>query len=348
MEENMKKKFICAHFRKNFQPKALKKILNHNLRENDKNKSFYRSHPEYSKFNESWINPNYSKEKMYYEVKNEVEILYQSKKNKKIPRNYNPVKELFIAPTPDKNMSIEQYQKLLDKSLNNALDYFKSNNIEVLSYHKHFDETTPHCHVIIRNQDLSTGKTLHDFFNKEELSKLQDIVASDLPYGYQRGMKGSKQTHKPLADAHKIELKNIIKETEQSTIQLNALNRELIEKQKQLDTLNRDIAILNNKKNSINKDLSDLKVLIRDTATANLPKMLSNSIRAELNKYNKEIKQLIKNNDHTNAYKYFIKNILPLMEKISVNLNTPTIDPETKTEINNQIKKVKSNFDLSL
>ena len=347
MEENMKTKFICAHFRKNFQPKALKKILNHNLRENDKNKSFYRSHPEYSKFNESWINPNYSKEKMYYEVKNEVEILYQSKKNKKIPRNYNPVKELFIAPTPDKNMSIEQYQKLLDKSLNNALDYFKSNNIEVLSYHKHFDETTPHCHVIIRNQDLSTGKTLHDFFNKEELSKLQDIVASDLPYGYQRGMKGSKQTHKPLADAHKIELKNIIKETEQSTIQLNALNRELIEKQKQLDTLNKEVNMLNTKKININKELSDLKVLLRNTALSNIDKTLATTLRMEINKHNRELRKLL-STDKAQALIYVQKNILPLLEKISVNLNTPTIDTATKTEINNQIKKVKSNFDLSL
>lgn len=331
----MNKKLIAARI-ETLDRKGLTNMFAHNTRQKP---AKYRPINDKTINNINFINPKYIKtDDLSSTILSEMDQLHKQKFNKRISKLAKPAKQMYIFLSPDKTINNTQYKEILDKALKNALSYLEKNNLELISYHYHFDETTPHLHILFKNQTLSTGYTLRRFFNPQTLSELQTAIAQNIPHGYTRGIKNTTNTHTDLnyyKSLVKNEIAQLAKEKDTLSAQLNYM-------QQQINSLKAENTELIKKKININTELSKLKVLVRDTIP--MPKELI----TKLNKHNRTIKQLITAKDYNNAFKYYIDNIAPILENID-NLSS-LLNAADKDRLVKQTNKIKTNIinDLSL
>jgi hypothetical protein len=325
----MNEKYICARI-ETLGKQGAKRMYLHNIR---KKPASYREINENTDKNTYWLDPNYNNSSDFLsEAANDVEILYYNKKNKILPKNAKPFRQMYIVLTPDENFTFDQYKQILDKALNNIKNYFEKNNIEMLHYAYHWDEKTPHIHILFKNQNINTGNTLRNLFKKQELSKLQDIVAQDLPYNYIRGMKGSRKTSLSIANAHRIFLKNTMKELEV--------------KKQELEDINKKIDIKKQEYKNFKNEVIDLKKLIFQTKVFmqdNLLIQYKSAIKV-IDSINKSLYRCIYNKDNysLNDIPKLFNSIQNLIEKYNFNKDIKVFD-----KVETKIQDIESRYSIS-
>lgn len=220
-------------------------------------------------------------------------------------------------------------QDLLRISKEFVDDFEKSHNTKVYYLTLHLDEKTPHVQFQFRNFD-ENGKSLsHIMKQKENGSKLQDMVYEKFKrYGFERGIKKEITGNRHQETKHFHE--NEIKELEKTKKELLTFNNKILEDYKNQI---KDLKIIRSQiSNNENKD--DNKMIYKDiTDYQKHIRMLSNEIKEENQRINK-----ITVGEFQNKTKKDIEKILKLGTENTFGNGSTFNIKDLKTKINHLLK----------
>lgn len=187
--------FIVCHARKIKTATGLLQVAKHNLRENVdyKKPPDWMFHPERSQFNTMSLEPETSQEIIKYRK----ELIAQAQLKRKPQKNAAAAIEFNLSASPDWFRDRKESESR--KFLEDCTDFIskKYGQVQVLHCAMHFDEKTPHAHIlcvpIVRNRYTSS-----EFLGgRDGLRNLQQEIYEKVgkKWGLERGFEGSKARH---------------------------------------------------------------------------------------------------------------------------------------------------------
>lgn len=167
---------------------------------------------------------------------------YKKRHGRAMPKNSVPFVELFLtfSPEPFRKGAVDldawrvtcaRFAHLVRKRVGGRAVY--------ISFH--FDEATPHAHVLFENYDRGTGRTWLRAFGRKGCRELQDLAGETFsPLGFERGEEKSitGARHMSLIESHAEErrrLENRISEIRKEIEERGTERKKLIQEVRELE-----------------------------------------------------------------------------------------------------------------
>ena len=310
--------------------------------------TYLRKNNYHNKFNNYNLN-NYATAFLKFKKIKEENKKNYFKKNKRQMRNRDAnFLRGIITLSNSINKKIEKneisYEELNDafkKSFNAAMEKIKNKtgeNIKIISYVLHWDETTPHLHFIISNRTEDANSIFFKIKNKDFLGELQDASAAGFKnYGFTRGIKKDekpgKGKHLNIIQMHKQEIANLQKQKKELIKQ----NRELLANG---ENKNNEIIQENNRlKKEIQTQINTLKSYKNDIRLAKLDVKKIGFQQDDLEKQMQ--KMMVEKEALDETLKNYKTKIEKEMEKIEVETIIEKFEKEKRMDIVDYKAKLK-------
>lgn len=167
---------------------------------------------------------------------------YKRRHKRSMPRNAVPFVELFLTFSPgpfeEGRVNLQEWKTACAR-MAALLKRKTGGKVVYLAFH--FDEKTPHCHVLLENYSREKGRSWLRTFSKSDCRQLQDEAGRVFaPLGFQRGEEKSitGARHLSLVESHHAERKRLEDQVQALRAELEGRKeerRKLIEETRELE-----------------------------------------------------------------------------------------------------------------
>lgn len=167
---------------------------------------------------------------------------YKKRHGRAMPKNSVPFTELFVtfSPEPFRNGEIDlQEWRVACARFAHMVRRRTGGRVVYLSFH--FDEATPHAHILFENYNRETGRSWLRAFGRKGCRELQDLAGETFaPLGFERGAEKSitGARHLSLVESHAEErrrLENRISELRKEIEERGTERKKLIQEVRELE-----------------------------------------------------------------------------------------------------------------